>query len=578
MAEPQKDTIYIDVEDEITSIIDKVHTSKQRIVALVLPKRATMLQSSVNMKLLKKAADGDSKQVVLITSEAGLLPLAGATGLYVAKNLQSKPEVPEAVEASAPMDELLTVDESEQPDELDTKTAGKKPVGELAGLAASEDAEKTSKAKPELTPRHIPRAVAVDEAIELDNSEDAQEAEAVESKAKKPKGKKTKVPNFEKFRLRLILAAVLLIILIVGWILASIILPHATITAETNTSNVNASLTINLSTSAKTLDQASLTVPAQLQQTQNSQHQTVNTTGQQNNGQKASGTVTLSAPCSSFTGPTITVSSGTALSSSALTFITQSSVTMNYFTSNCQSKPNGSASGSTSVTAQQGGTQYNLSSASFTDSQNTNVTGTGSTSSGTDSIVQIVSQTDITNAEQQLASPNTSTIKTGLQQALQQAGYYAIPASFNVGTPSTSTSANVGNQASSVTVTQTTTYTMFGVHQADLQTLINNNVNGQIDTSKQSILSDGVSSASLSVLNQSSTGAQLTMQSTAVVGPKLDIASLKAQVAGKKSGDAQTIIGSNPGVTNVKIHLSPFWVGAVPKKTSKITINVTKSS
>src|SRR5690242_18612768 len=91
---PAKDVIYIDVDDEITTIIDKVRGSQSKILALVLPKRATTLQSVVNMKLLKRSADETSKNLVLITSEAGLLPLAANVGMYVAKNLQSKPEIP----------------------------------------------------------------------------------------------------------------------------------------------------------------------------------------------------------------------------------------------------------------------------------------------------------------------------------------------------------------------------------------------------------------------------------------------------------------------------------------------------
>ena len=54
---PAKDVIYIDVDDEITTIIDKVRSSQSKILALVLPKRATTLQSIVNMKLLKRSAD-----------------------------------------------------------------------------------------------------------------------------------------------------------------------------------------------------------------------------------------------------------------------------------------------------------------------------------------------------------------------------------------------------------------------------------------------------------------------------------------------------------------------------------------
>src|SRR4051794_19842462 len=88
-AKPGKDVIYLDVDDEITAIIDKVELAKQKIVALVLPKRATMLQSIVNMRLLKRSAAAAGKSVVLITSEHALMPLAGAAGIHVAKNLQS---------------------------------------------------------------------------------------------------------------------------------------------------------------------------------------------------------------------------------------------------------------------------------------------------------------------------------------------------------------------------------------------------------------------------------------------------------------------------------------------------------
>src|SRR3982751_4813190 len=91
-----KDVIYIDVDDEITSIIDKVENSPHKVVALVLPKRAASLQSIVNMKLLKRSADTADKNAVLITSEQALMPLAGAAGLHVAKNLQSAPEIPAA--------------------------------------------------------------------------------------------------------------------------------------------------------------------------------------------------------------------------------------------------------------------------------------------------------------------------------------------------------------------------------------------------------------------------------------------------------------------------------------------------
>ena len=130
MNKSTKDTIYVDIDDEITSIIDKIESSNSKIIALILPKRATVLQSIVNMRLLKRASDDSGKRTVLITSEQGLLPLAGVAGVYVAKNLQSKPEIPQIPEDSLVKDELI------EADEIDSKTDKidkNKSVGELSG-------------------------------------------------------------------------------------------------------------------------------------------------------------------------------------------------------------------------------------------------------------------------------------------------------------------------------------------------------------------------------------------------------------------------------------------------------------
>src|SRR4051812_30157979 len=113
MATNDKDTIYIDIDDEITGIIDKLKGSGGKVVALVLPKRAAVFQSIVNMKLLKRAADSAKKNVVLITSEAGLLPLAGVAGVHVAKSLTSKPEIPAAPQSIDDSEEMVQEDAAE---------------------------------------------------------------------------------------------------------------------------------------------------------------------------------------------------------------------------------------------------------------------------------------------------------------------------------------------------------------------------------------------------------------------------------------------------------------------------------
>lgn len=133
-----KETIYVDVDDEITAIIDKVGAAKGKIVALVLPKRCPVLQSVVNMKLLKRTADKAGKNLVLITSEAGLMPLAGATGLYVAGSPTSKPAIPDTPGAAdnepEDFDEPLRVVDGNEPEPV-TATLTLKPL--LANPLAS---------------------------------------------------------------------------------------------------------------------------------------------------------------------------------------------------------------------------------------------------------------------------------------------------------------------------------------------------------------------------------------------------------------------------------------------------------
>ncbi len=562
MAATDKDTIYIDIDDEITGIIDKVKGSSGKVVALVLPKRASVFQSIVNMKLLKRAADDSKKHLVLITSEAGLLPLAGAAGLHVAKTLTSKPEIPAGPQGFEDNEETVNETDAE-PEEITTDTAGDKPVGELAGAAAA-------------------GAAANDvETLELDDDETPEDVAADKPKTrdftppKKKKDSKLKVPNFERFRKVLIIGAVVLVLLLIGLIFALTKLPKATVNVKTDATNVPVNLNVNLATDTSSTDATNNTIPAKLEQQQKTYTQSVPTTGQKNEGNKASGTVTITN-CSDSDS---TIPAGTGFGSGGNTYISNNDVTVpgSNFNSHGQCKDDGKAS--VDVTAQAGGSAYNLpSGASFTVAGGgSNLTAQGGTiSGGTDNIVQVVNQNDVNSAKSKISTSNDATQKQALANQLKQEGYYAITATFSSGTPNVTASPNVGATANNVTVTEVVTYTMFGAHQEDLKTLVDNAVKDQIDTSKQSILDEGLGSAQFGVNSANPAGAQLTMQATAEAGPEIDVTSLKAQAAGKKPGDVKSAIGNDPDVTGVEVKLSPFWVSSVPKNTSRITINIAK--
>lgn len=548
-----KDTIYIDVDDEITGIIDKLQASSGKVVALVLPKRAAVFQSIVNMKLLKRAADSANKKLVLITTEAGLLPLAGAAGVHVARTLNSKPEIPNAPKLTEDKEEA--VDESAA-EEITAATAGSAAVGDLAGKPPADSGMET--------------LTLDDSTLPPESVDNPPKPKDFKPPAKAKKNKKFKIPNFNRFRLLMLGGILLLVLLIVFLFLAIKVLPKATITLNTDAQKLDSNLTLNLSTSAEELDPDTLTVPAELAQTKKTYSQTVATTGQTNNGNKASGTVVLTN-CSKQTG-SVTIPAGTGVSSEGNTYITQKAVTLPESTFNAGGSCTGDSQGTVNITAQSPGTAYN-GATSFTVAGYSGVTGSpqGSISGGTDKIVKSVNQNDINNAKDKI-DINDPGVKDDLEDELRKDGWFVIDASFKAGDPAETTSANVGDVADNVTVTQTVTYMVFGVHKKDLETLVKDDVSTQIDTSKQKIQDTGIDSADFQVTNASASGAQVVMDTQAVTGPDIDVGSIKKNARGKKAGQIKKDLNSNPDIKSVDVDLSPFWVSAVPKDTSKIKV------
>jgi len=484
-----------------------------------------------------------------------LLPLAGTVGIHVAKNLQSKPEVPDAPHGPAhDTEEALDMNDSTpaEPSALD-KTA---PVGELASRTAP--------------------AEAAEESIDLDDADLAAASSA--TAAKKPKSKKDKklkVPNFNKFRTWLIFGGIGGVALIVILFLCLSILPKATITVKTDSVAVSSNVDLTLSPTATSVKVDAGVVPAKAEQAPKTLTQQVDATGQRNDGTKASGSVTITNCAGDAS---VTIPAGSGFTAAGKTFVSTKpvSVPASNFTSGGKCKNDGTAS--VDVVAQNAGADYNLGAQSYTIAAvSGNVTAQGSSmSGGTDKITKVVAQADIDSAKQKIEAQDTAPVKQELQTALKSKGLFPIAATFSLGSPTPTSSSNVGDEATSVTVTEKITYTMQGAKRADLEKLITASVNKQIDPKKQKILDSGLDKAVFQPQNQAGSNTLVTMQTNSVAGSSLDTEALKKQVAGKKANDAKEIIKANPSITDVSVHYSPFWVSSIPKKTSKITIQIEK--
>jgi len=545
------------VVNKLTAIIDKVKQAPGNIVALVLPKRATVLQSIVNMKLLKKSAVTAKKSLVLITSEAGLMPLAGVVGLHVAKSLQSKPEIPAMPDerSASAEEEVVSVNNEPEEPEVDSQ----KSVGELSGIKEDE----------------------VTETIELDNTEEAPLSKD-KKKASAALAKKFKVPDFDKFRNGFFLAILGIIVLVVGWIFAYVVMPKATITIKTDATTVPSSMTITASTTATVVDEAGRIVPAVNKEVKKTDTEKTTATGKKDVGTKATGSITV-RNCDYSDG--FTIPAGSVFTTSGKSYVSNEAVTVPKFSGNSSScSLSGSSSGKATVdvTAQSAGDSYNIPAAQYSvpgipSSAKVDAIGSAMTG-GTSKVVTVVSQSDVDAAAAKMKGRLDQEGETELTALMVNDQLYALTETKVISEPKIVSSPAVGQEASGeVTVTSETTYSVLGVKKSDLSALIKKDVEAKIDTAKQSILDDGLDEAVARLESRKDANeAVLNLQTLATAGPKLDEAAIKESVRGKKKGVVQNEIGSIPGVKEVDIKYSPFWIYKTPKASKKITIIIEK--
>jgi hypothetical protein len=544
-AKPGKDVVYLDVDDEITAIIDKVEAAKEKIVALVLPKRAAMLQSIVNMRLLKRSAAAAGKSVVLITSEHALIPLAGAAGIHVAKNLQSKPEIPPSphggAEEAVNSDEPLDSEQDEEPQKLNYNSS-------VGALASSHDEP---------------------ESIDLDDEDEKNITPAAAHSNKPTKGKGLSVPNFDRFRVLLIAGGAALVALIIFLILAVTVLPKATVTIKTSSTPVSLDTDLTASGTAKTMDEAKKIIPSVLKTSDQTSNQQVNATGQQNNGEKASGTITMSAGACSADVPS-DIPAGTGFNSNGLNYLTQDRASFNPHIAGgkCTFR-----SDAVSITAQSAGAKYNASINGV--SVRSGITADGSASGGTDNNVTVLTQQDIEGAKAKITSEASDKFSKDFQKQLSDQGLYVLSSTLKVGEPQVTSTPSVGQQASTAAVNIKITYSVIAVQKTNLEEIVSNALNKKIDQKKEKLSDkDVLKDLTITVQNQqpNSPNATLSISKDTTAVPIIDEDNVKEALKGKKENQIKQYLLTFPGIKDVDVKFSPFWVSSAPGKTSKIKL------
>ncbi len=546
----KKDTIYIDVEDDITSIIEKVKASKSKIVALVPPKRSTVLSSAVNAKLLKRAAEDSGKRVVLITNDAALMTLAGGLGVHVAKNLQSKPYLPDAPEVPIAEDSVIEGDLSD----LDPKT----PVGDLTGVAVV--------------------AGAAGVAAKAKNGEKTDDKSADGKKEKKPKGKKSfKIPNFEGFRIKIILGSVAVVLLAIAWWWAFWIAPAAEVNILAQTSQLDTGIDFIVDTALESSDLEKTVLKGTVKELKKTVTEDFVATGEENVGKKASGVITI-VNCDYALG--VTFAAGTQYVASGYVYVSTESISVSGYSgsaSDCSAGIIPSGTGSGNIQATEPGGEYNRdpSEVYSVAGESGAVSGTvaGWDILGTTEMKKVVSQEDFDKAKANLTTRDYSKEKEELATLFGEE-LVGMEETFEFKIGKTTSAPAVGEAAEKAILSAEVVFTEVGVATSDLETMLKDFQEPKIDSATQSIYDNGLGSATYELRKDLGKGKyDFRMRTVGIVGPNIDTGALALQIEGKRYSEAESIVNALPGVVSSEIKLSPFWVNKVPS-VSKTTINV----
>ncbi len=551
-----KDTIYVDADDDITSLIGQITASSAVVVALVLPKKSTLLQSIVNAKLVRRGAKKSDKQVVLVTSDPSVRTIAGVAELPVARTTTSKPEIPRVSLADAGAEDQHNAVVSLGGDEPKPSPVAEPPAPE------EEIAEEDSGAKD-------------DPADEKEPTEKVAVAKAAESKPAK-KEKEYKVPDFGSFRLRAFAVFGGFALVVFLLIMAFIVMPKATVVLTTRTSNLEVSgpVSLNTTNSAQvSIDKKS--IPGSVVSTENKSEEKVSATGKKDVGEKATGKIRI-VNCSAST---YSVAAGDLFSSDGLNFEATSGGSVSQ--SSYSNTPSGfvcdeNGEALISVRSTESGTASNLSARGYSIAGSPdNITATGSDmSGGTTKEITVVSAEDIEKAKSAVNDSGKAEALNELKKQLQGEGKIPIESSLQVDSSGPKLSAKAGDEVDAITATQTVKYKLYGYDQGELNQILEAYINDEIKDrpDQKNISNSGVDSVRFSSIKAGDNSLSATITTIATIGPSFDYEQLQQQFAGKPRGEIIDTAEKIDGVNSVEVNYSPMWVTTTPKSAKKIVI------
>ena len=581
-----EEILYLEADEEITSVVDKLKGLEAPSIGLVVPKGSTIAQSLVSLRLIKKEAEKLKKDISIITSDEVGRNLAAQADLPVFADVKSRTPIDVNQLEKAPENEQIEIDmsvgtasetakkgketkevvepEEELPEGLSVHRYDETALAADEPQNAKEETDEIEKV-PEKEEQFVSREVrdvkpAPRPAHEIEAERPIRGPEAIK------KDTSSKKRTFKPYLIAIALIVGLLVVL-VG---LDLVFARVKVTLLVPAEEIQKEASIVIEKDRQAIDLKQGIIPGVQEIKTKPVEKLFSATGKKDAGEQAKGTLTFKNEA----GVDDTLTAGTTVTSTNnVSFTLNGAITIPKATLNSSGdKVLGQATGA--VTAKSAGDNANMaSSMTYVASGHSKVTVSGATSGGVTKQLTIVSRSDIEQAETALKDQGKTDLFQDLsadknQVYLQDAGTVEL-SDF---TPSK----NAGDETDQFSAKGTIKYTTISFKSADFRQAIIKQVEKTLPQDKSLLPSDADSLTPTAKENNINVG-KLTVigNLTSHIGAKNDLGQLSKSLTLKRIKNVKAKLSEVPNATVVSVDLTPsFALPISPILSRNIVINL----
>lgn len=591
------DILYLEPDDEITVVIDRLKTCRSAAIVLVIPRGSVLAQSIVNLKILKRNAEELDREIFLVTNDRITRNIASQIGITVyskvAEAERAKPQSAPVVQRGIGLHKSSqSMGDAEGPSKSSVGQGGFK-VNSYARYKADVEPESTEDSnQDEKAPEDgfVSRKISVPINMHVDTAEDdepeiSEEAdgyelsnsEAIEQEeiAEKIDHRKVAPMNYKKVHnSRRVLLVIFAVVLIIGLAFGYVFLPYASASVQLKTQDYTKEFEAQVSRTATEIDPKNAIVPGSLVTVEREETKQFASTGTKEIGDKATGKMTIS---NGYDTSSHKYAKGTRFTSQGKAFLADSdfsvdAATLSLSGGNVNITP---GTGTVTVTAEEAGESYNLAAGNYVIvGAPSKITAKGSDmSGGTTKQLKVVTDKDLSDAEASLKNQVTESTKNEIKDKATASGAVLLLGSLVSEVLSESHSKDAEAEADGFDFTiKIKTFTL-SFNERDLRSMATAMISDEIKANQMLVNPDKSElTYELKESDRNVELAKLKVTFKGKVAPKMEESTVKSLIRNRSLSGAIASLKTQDTVLDAKIDVWPTFLGRTPMIVNRLKV------